>query len=94
MNTQDKMLQEMMKARIALEKIAKSLDGIDKALNKKKTISDYIQVTDGRGTIDAVDDLVKRPYHCESDTEETDIRETMHDFMKKWGEQNGLIDED
>lgn len=74
---QDYQLQEMRKTRIALEKIAKSLDGIDKALNKKKTISDYISVTDNR-----------------DNTEEPDIRETMHDFMKKWGEQNGLIDED
>ena len=71
------MLQEMMKTRIALEKIAKSLDRIDTALNKKKTISDYISVTGNR-----------------DNAEETDIREAMHDFMKKWGEQNGLIDED
>ena len=75
--TQDRMLQEMMKTRIALEKIAKSLDRIDTALNKKKTISDYISVTGNR-----------------DNAEETDIREAMHDFMKKWGEQNGLIDED
>lgn len=74
---QDHLLQEMRKTRIAMERIAKSLEGIDKALNKKKTISDYISVTDNRDS-----------------TEEPDIREAMHDFMKKWGEQNGLIDED
>ena len=91
---QDHLLQEMRKTRIALENIAKSLDRIDTALNKKKTISDYISVTDGRGTIDAVDDMVRKADKGEFDTEETDIRETMHDFMKKWGEQNGLIDED
>ena len=74
---QDHLLQEMRKTRIAMERIAKSLEGIDKSLNRKKTISDYIQVTDNQ-----------------NNAEETDIRETMHDFMKKWGEQNGLIDED
>lgn len=74
---QDHLLQEMRKTRIAMERIAKSLEGIDKALNKKKTISDYISVTDNR-----------------DNTEEPDIREAMHDFMKEWGEQNGLIDED
>lgn len=83
---QDHMLQEMRKTRMALERIAKSLEGIDKALNKKKTVSDYISVTDDHGTIDAVDDLIKRPINREFDTEEPDIRETMHDFMKKWGE--------
>lgn len=88
------MLQEMMKTRIALEKIAKSLDGIDKALNRKKTICDYISVTDDHNVRDIAVDMVKKADKGEFDTEETDIRETMHDFMKKWGEQNGLVDED
>lgn len=87
MNTQDKMLQEMMKARIALEKIAKSLEKIDKSLYlSTRTPMDIIR-----------DDVLKggeKVVESESDTEETDIREAMHDFMKEWGEQNGLIDED
>jgi len=109
MNTQDKMLQEMMKARIALEMIAKSLDGIDKALNKKKTISDYIQVTDDLGGTYTVKDTLIKPVKTKplfpnhndkmvsfSTPEENNayLKERAREILKRRGEQNGLIDED
>lgn len=58
---QDHLLQEMRKTRMALERIAKSLEGIDKALNKKKTVSDYIQVTDDLGGTYTVKDTLIKP---------------------------------
>ena len=87
--TQDRMLQEMMKTRIALEKIAKSLEKIDKSL--------YLST---RTPMDIIRDDVLKEDHDKAKWEafdtakEPDIREAMHYFMKEWGEQNGLIDED
>jgi hypothetical protein len=105
---QDHMLQEMRKTRMALERIAKSLEGIDKALNKKKTVSDYIQVTDDLGGAYMVKNVPLKakpifPNHNDkldsisfSTPEEHNayLEERAREILKRRGEQNGLIDED